>query len=259
MRPFSPCLIIFTSSFISGILAYAGYNRRNNHLLLKRIIKMFSAGILVSLALVHIVNESVLTLAKVTEYPLAGVCILHGILINIIIFGACCQNDNNICDCLPVSEQGEHRVRCISLMMFEVGCVFHSLFIGIALGLALEVNIVIAVAFHQVFEAVCLGFAIGDANLSFVKAIIMVMVYSAMTPLGVVIGYFVYDDSNIVCIYVAGCFQAFSAGILIYVSLFQIIYKECFENKTDSTLIKMGLIAAMLLGVLVMCVLALTE
>lgn len=258
MKPFSPCLVIFTSSFISGILAYAGYNSHNNYVLIKRIVKLFSAGILVSLALVHIVNESVLTLAKVTEFPLAGVCVLYGLLIMIAIDGLCNQGSR---ECLPVCEQEEieRRGRCLSLMMLEVGCVFHSIFIGIALGLALDLNIVIAVAFHQVFEAVCIGFAIGDADLSFAKAIGMVMIYSAMTPVGIVIGYFAYDDSSIICIYVAGCFQAFSAGILIYVSLFQIIFKECMEKRSDSALVKLGMISAIVSGAIVMCGLAVAE
>jgi len=51
---------------------------KNEKILL--MVRMFSAGVILSLSLVHIIVESVTDLFEVVDYPLGGVCALAGVM-----------------------------------------------------------------------------------------------------------------------------------------------------------------------------------
>jgi hypothetical protein len=67
--------MVFVSSAIGCGLSFVV---KNEKVLL--MVRMFSAGVILSLALVHIIVESVTDLFEVVDYPLGGVCALAGVM-----------------------------------------------------------------------------------------------------------------------------------------------------------------------------------
>ena len=69
-------ILVSVSSICGCAVGYMWRGRPHAMLL----VKVFSAGVIASLALVHIVSESVVALLAVSDYPLGGVCALGGLL-----------------------------------------------------------------------------------------------------------------------------------------------------------------------------------
>ena len=167
----------------------------------------------------------------------------------------------------------------IILYIFEFACVFHSFIIGLSLGLITDQEnikkLMVALLFHQMVEGLSLGSMILSSNAQKVKSCIFIASYSLMTPLGISIGLIIdktsvsqsYDengnldqDLNKNWVIIRGCFLGISAGMLIYISLIQIIIEELSKEKLhvkSALLQKICMYISMLIGASVMCVIAL--
>ncbi|CAI5503645.1 unnamed protein product [Closterium sp. Naga37s-1] len=82
----------------------------------------------------------------------------------------------------------------------EMGIIFHSIFIGIALGAnhdSAEIKgLAIALVFHQGFEGISLGTAVAPCRFSLLKTLCMGLLFAFTTPLGVAIGLAVHSSYN---------------------------------------------------------------
>ncbi|KAF5840681.1 Zinc/iron permease [Dunaliella salina] len=115
--------------------------------------------------------------------------------------------------------------------MFELGCVVHSVIIGIALGIKdsnfpLARNVVIILCFHQLLEGIGLGAMVAIANFPKVKGVLLILFYSLTAPVGVAIGIGIatsYDKQSIARNATEGTLNSVSAGILIYMGLVQMV------------------------------------
>jgi zinc transporter 1/2/3 len=292
---------------------------------------MFSAGIILSLSLVHIVPDSINDL-NVIDYPLGGTMILIGVMFLVIIENLSHSilskdkddnliehNSSTVCDMEHNNQiehkKSEHNHTCINnlnpsfannlvakfdyeakpegyikvpgnkntsiviLYIFEFACVFHSFIIGLSLGLITDQDnikkLMVALLFHQMVEGLSLGSMILSSNAQKVKTFIFIASYSLMTPLGISIGLIIdktslsrsYDengnldqDLNKNWVIIRGCFLGISAGMLIYISLIQIIMEELSKEKLhikSALLQKTCMYISMLIGASVMCVIAL--
>lgn len=269
-----------------------------------RIIKMFSAGVISSLAIVHISQEAIEELSDL-DYPLGGVCILSGLLSMSIVehlshsWKSKPGNDDHVLATdsdieAPLSDKphedshsnGDHNHTCISnltsttlanvalqrgnrnkqlsLYMFEFACVFHSLIIGISLGMIHERSVVqkltIAIACHQFLEGIGLGSMLSDAVVSKWKLVLFVVCYSLTTPLGIILGSLVdtyYIEQQHI---IQGCFEGFAAGMLLYISLIQQIAEEFSKDDlhdSSKAKLKYMMYTALLCGAASMCCIAL--
>ena len=312
-------ITIFCASLIGSVLPYF----INSYF--TPFIKMFSAGIILSLSLVHIVPDSINDL-NIIDYPLGGTMILIGIMFLIIVENLSHSiltkdkddnlienNSSNNCDIEQHNK--EHNHTCINnlnpsfasnlvskfdyeikpegyieipdnrntsiiiLYIFEFACVFHSFIIGLSLGLITDQDnikkLMVALLFHQMVEGLSLGSMILSSNAQKVKTFIFIASYSLMTPLGISIGLIIdktsvsqsYDedgnldqDLNKNWVITRGCFLGISAGMLIYISLIQIIMEELSKEKLhvkSALLQKTYMYISMLFGASVMCVIAL--
>ncbi|KAL3134350.1 hypothetical protein ABBQ38_006607 [Trebouxia sp. C0009 RCD-2024] len=113
---------------------------------------------------------------------------------------------------------------------FEIGIIFHSIFIGITLGISSDVDTVralmIALFFHQGNEGVALGVLFCKAGYSKLKYILLAAAFVLVTPIGVAIGIGVsskYNGESKAALGTEGVFDAVSAGILIYNGLCDLI------------------------------------
>lgn len=120
------------------------------------------------------------------------------------------------------------------VFLFEFGCVFHSVIIGLALGVTSDDiqqvrALLIALCFHQWLEGAALGSFITRAQLPVWKGMLMVIIYSLTCPAGVAIGIGVaetYDPESTKAAAIQGVFNGVSAGMLLYVALVQLIAED---------------------------------
>lgn len=151
-------------------------------------------------------------------------------------------------DSLTIFEEKEAEQQRKKLLMqcllLECGILFHSIFIGLALAVAVgseQVILLIAIAFHQTFEGLALGSRIAAVGWK-PKAIqpwLMALAYGCTTPLGQAIGIAtrnLYDPDSATGLVVVGTFNAFSAGLLTYTSLVDLLSEDFLSDHSWKTL-----------------------
>lgn len=155
------------------------------------------------------------------------------------------------------------RHRVISKVL-ELGIVVHSVIIGISLGASespKEIKpLVAALTFHQFFEGMGLGGCISQARESQLTTIIMVLFFSLTTPVGIGIGIGisnVYEENSPSALILEGLFNAASAGILIYMSLVDLLAADFMNPKMQKNIrLQIGANLSLLFGAGCMSILA---
>ncbi|KAF8727072.1 hypothetical protein HU200_019574 [Digitaria exilis] len=164
-------------------------------------------------------------------------------------------------------EEAKRKQKMVSKVL-EIGIVFHSVIIGVTMGMSQDVcairPLVVALSFHQVFEGMGLGGCIAQAGFGMATVGYMCIMFSVTTPLGILLGMLVfhmtgYDDSNPNALIMEGILGSLSAGILIYMALVDLISLDFFHNKMMSASIKLkkACYIALVLGSASMSILAL--
>ncbi|PVU92413.1 hypothetical protein BB561_003832 [Smittium simulii] len=132
----------------------------------------------------------------------------------------------------------------ISVILLEASIIFHSVIIGLTLGLTDTTDLLtltIAIAFHQLFEGFAIGDRIGSAYSDYVKSkgdqsgkkLFLVFwgafLYSVATPFGHAVGIALHGSLNTrspTFLITLGVLEAISAGILVYVALVHLLSEE---------------------------------
>ncbi|KAI8830990.1 Zinc/iron permease [Chytriomyces cf. hyalinus JEL632] len=153
----------------------------------------------------------------------------------------------------------------IATIILECGIMFHSLIVGVTLGVTPDdsyTTLLIAVAFHQLFEGMALGVLIGTLSMSLTSKRLLCLMYPLTTPLGVAIGITVrhsYNENGTNMILVQGIFNSLSAGILFYNSYTELMSEEVSHNahfRGFTTGFKAACFSAMYFGAASMAILA---
>ncbi|GLU05090.1 hypothetical protein SLE2022_222090 [Rubroshorea leprosula] len=155
------------------------------------------------------------------------------------------------------------RYRVISQVL-ELGIVVHSVIIGVSLGASSSLKdikpLIGALSFHQFFEGMGLGGCIAQAKFKSLSVAVMATFFSLTTPVGIAIGIAissVYDENSQPALIVQGVFNAAAAGILIYMSLVDLLAADFMNQKLQGNMkIQLGANAALLLGAGLMAILA---
>jgi zinc transporter ZupT len=138
----------------------------------------------------------------------------------------------------------ERRKLVVQCMLLECGILFHSVFIGMALAVAVgseQIILLIAIAFHQTFEGLALGSRIAAIGWKS-KALqpwLMALAYGCTTPLGQAIGIAtrdLYDPDSETGLLVVGICNAISAGLLTYTSLVDLLSEDFLSEASWRTL-----------------------
>ncbi|WZY90205.1 hypothetical protein YC2023_046940 [Brassica napus] len=149
-------------------------------------------------------------------------------------------------------------------MVLELGIIVHSVVIGISLGASQSPEaakaLFIALMFHQCFEGLGLGGCIAQGKFKCLSVTIMSTFFAITTPLGIVVGMEIantYDESSPTALIVQGVLNAASAGILIYMSLVDLLAADFMHPKMQSnTGLQIMAHIALLLGAGLMSILA---
>lgn len=151
----------------------------------------------------------------------------------------------------------------VTAWTMELGCIFHSVIIGVGVGVITEdrtlvITLMVALAIHQGLEALALGSVLALTSFSFAKRLVMLVLYSITTPVGIAIGIAVsatYDPESVTSRAVQGTLNGVSGGMLLYIGMYQLVAEE-FSR--EDLLVRPGLRtamqAALLLGGAAMCV-----
>ncbi|KAL4450157.1 hypothetical protein ABPG77_010826 [Micractinium sp. CCAP 211/92] len=145
--------------------------------------------------------------------------------------GAPCEVHGAGCTSLIKHDEGgkSDPSQVVGIYMMEAGIIFHSVLIGISLGVTSGSSfntLLAALSFHQFFEGFAIGSAVVDSGLGVVKSLIMGLAYAITTPVGIAIGIGMresFNENSETTLFVEGIFDSISTGILIYVVLVELI------------------------------------
>lgn len=125
----------------------------------------------------------------------------------------------------------------VAVGVLEFGVVLHSIIIGLTLSVSEEfITLFIVIIFHQMFEGLGLGSRLSQLRLPHSlrwAPYIAGAFYSFMTPIGIAIGLGVRQSFNANGAAMAGAsgvLDAFSAGILLYTGLVELLGHEILLN-----------------------------
>ncbi|OMO80039.1 Proteasome, subunit alpha/beta [Corchorus capsularis] len=147
------------------------------------------------------------------------------------------------------------RQRIVSQVL-EIGIVVHSVIIGISLGASQSVRtikpLLAALTFHQFFEGMGLGGCISQAKFKTRAIAIMILFFSFTTPFGIAFGMSIskiYSEKSPTALVVEGIFNSLSAGILIYMSLVDLLAADFMNPIMQSNIkLQLGSNLSLLLG-----------
>lgn len=136
---------------------------------------------------------------------------------------------------LAASKQKEKYLnQIVSVFILEFGVIFHSVFIGLSLAVSGDefITLFIVLVFHQMFEGLGLGTRIAETNWEakrWYTPWLLALGYSLSTPIAIAIGLGVrhsFSPNSRKALISNGCFDAISAGILIYTGLVELMAHE---------------------------------
>ena len=141
-------------------------------------------------------------------------------------------------------DAAEQKHLFIQVLLLELGILFHSVFIGMALSVATGPSFAVfltAIAFHQFFEGLALGSRIAAIHFprASPKPWIMVLVFGITTPVGQFIGLIVhnlYDPRSAAGLLVVGFMNAISSGLLLFAGLVQLLAQDFLHEDSYRTL-----------------------
>ncbi|KAL7622384.1 hypothetical protein AAE478_007888 [Parahypoxylon ruwenzoriense] len=138
------------------------------------------------------------------------------------------------------SEQ-KHKKDIMHCLLLEMGILFHSVFIGMALSLSIDGNefviLLVAISFHQTFEGLALGARIAaiDWSQKSLQPIFMAIAYGCTTPIGQAIGLAArsaYSPDSEVGLILVGVMNAISAGLLVFASLVELLSEDLLTDES---------------------------
>ncbi|ORY53632.1 Zip-domain-containing protein [Rhizoclosmatium globosum] len=153
----------------------------------------------------------------------------------------------------------------LGILLLETGIIFHSMVIGITLGVTADdsfSSLLAAVAFHQMFEGMALGCLITSLRTTTFKKLLMCLAYPLTTPVGIAIGIGlreVYNTNDGGLILTRGIFNSLSAGILFYNTYTELMSAEVSHSAQFGAFsggFKAACFGAMYLGAAAMAVVA---
>jgi zinc transporter 1/2/3 len=139
-----------------------------------------------------------------------------------------------------MTHEQTHKKAVLQCFLLEMGILFHSVFIGMSLAVAIGndfVVLLIAIIFHQTFEGLALGVRIAaiDWPARSPQPWLMALAYGCTTPLGQAIGiatHTLYSPASEVGLLVVGIMNAISAGFLVFASLVELMSEDFLSDES---------------------------
>ncbi|KAJ3212414.1 high-affinity Zn(2+) transporter zrt1 [Entophlyctis luteolus] len=151
----------------------------------------------------------------------------------------------------------------ITTVILELGILFHSMIIGVTLGVTPDdsfTTLLAAICFHQMFEGMALGVLLAELDLSHRNKSLLALMYPLTTPVGVVVGILVrnqYNENASGLVLAQGILDSLSAGILFYNTYTELMSTEVSHSSkfySYSNGFKAASLSAMYAGALAMAI-----
>ncbi|RYP75840.1 hypothetical protein DL771_002104 [Monosporascus sp. 5C6A] len=142
---------------------------------------------------------------------------------------------------LALTSEQIRKKEIMHVLLLEMGILFHSVFIGMALSVSIGGNefviLLIAISFHQTFEGLALGSRIAGIEWpkgSF-RPIAMAIAYGCTTPIGQALGLAArsaYSPESAVGLILVGVMNAISSGLLVFASLVELLSEDLLSDES---------------------------
>ncbi|KAI5851130.1 Zinc/iron permease [Morchella snyderi] len=137
-----------------------------------------------------------------------------------------------------------HRKALLQVGLLEMGILFHSVFIGMALSVTGGpgfVVLLIAIVFHQTFEGLALGsrIAVLDWKPKAIQPWMMALAYGLTTPIGQAIGlatHTLYSPESQTGLLMVGVMNAISSGLLVFAGLVELLAEDFLSDESWNVL-----------------------
>lgn len=127
--------------------------------------------------------------------------------------------------------------RKLAVVLFELGVVFHSVIVGVDLGVGTGTEfktLLAAMSFHQFFEGIAIsGSALGAIE-SMKNVMAMNFAFAITTPIGIAIGMAIhttYSSTSTTALWVQGILNCVAGGILLYTGLVELLTYHMTTNQ----------------------------
>ncbi|TMW64332.1 hypothetical protein Poli38472_012954 [Pythium oligandrum] len=126
--------------------------------------------------------------------------------------------------------------RKVAAVLFEVGVIFHSVVVGVDLGVTASTEfqtLLAAMCFHQFFEGIAISSSMLGAIESFKNVLLMNLAFAVTTPLGMVVGIGIrstYSSTSVTALWVQGVLNCVAGGILLYTGLVELLTYHMTTN-----------------------------
>ncbi|KAF4317801.1 hypothetical protein BBO99_00005325 [Phytophthora kernoviae] len=210
---------------------------RSNSIVMEAI-SAFSYGVVIATGLIHMVNEGI---EKLSDEALGSIVEDYGslglafVLITLVVMHLIEYNSYQVM--VPNASQDSKIRRKIATVIFEAGVIFHSIIVGIDLGVtegSKFKTLLIALCFHQFFEGVAIGTAALGSIQTRAKLFLVNLAFAITTPIGQVIGLSIrnsYSDSSATSLWVQGVLDCVAGGILLYTGLVELLTYNMTTNQ----------------------------
>lgn len=202
----------------------------------------FAAGIFLGAGLIHMLPDATQGFSDVidSDFPFAPFVASLGFLLILFIEKIMVRDD----------DIGSYPYILIAILSI------HSIIAGVALGtenqMGQSIVIAIVVLAHKGSAAFALAISMIKAQMQKVKIVKMIVMFSLMTPIGIVIGTIMSNLlSSSASEFSIAIFDALAAGTFIYIAIMEIFHEE-FEDRTNL----LSKLFMSVLGVLFMALLA---
>lgn len=212
------------------VLKFTDWSRKNSILLIG-----FAAGVMLSIAFIHLIPEAVESNANSLIYVFAGFLFMYAIQ-HFLFFHPC---------------HDEHcHVHLGTLSTF--GLAMHSFFDGIIISIGFGVNSTIgllttlAIILHKMPDGITITGILLHSHMKTKKIIAYSLLVALFTPIGTVLGliFFNYISQEIM-----GIFLAFTAGTFIYLSASDLIPEtHKASNKKSGICLFLGVVLVAFIG-----------
>ncbi len=243
-------LLIMFVAFLGGYFAFKIKKSKNNNLYFS-LGNTFAAGIFLGAGLIHMLPDASEGFKAVvdSDFPFAPFIASLGFFL-ILFIEKIMVNEKDISSKQKIMKSESYPYILISILSI------HSIIAGIALGTENQIGqsiiITIVILAHKGSAAFALAISMLKSGLQKKSIIKLVVLFSFMTPFGIMIGTFI---SNILSGDASGfsiaLFDALAAGTFLYVAIMD-IFQEEFNQRKD-TLLKLSM---SMLGLLLMALLA---
>jgi len=240
-------LLIFITSLVAVIYPIK-VRARPEHRPSLEAADAFASGIFLGAALFHMLPDAISVFSKAlgnTDYPLAELFCALGFLVLLFL--------ERLSKCLPTAKNSMNALP----YMITLILVIHSLIEGAVLGINTTLEtasiIFLAIIVHKSSESFALAVILNPTKLALKHIILIVGLFSLMTPLGILLGTLLTSiELRSTQLLTAG-FNAFAAGTFLYMSTLHHINHHERMHESENLFEFLFLLA----GIVIMAVLAL--